>query len=259
MDQGEAVNSSMFDAGIARLVRPDDVHELRALGVPQGRNFITVVSGYYGDSGALARDAEKLDAAGAKGVYLTLNPCVRSLLARRANRCAAIREKDATTGDRDILRRTRLLVDLDPVRPSGISSTDLEHQAALSRAARIAEWLTGALGWPAPTTLDSGNGTQLLYAVDLPNDAGALQLVEGCLHALAARFGDELVAVDTTVGNASRIIRLPGGLNRKGDDTLDRPHRRASIISLPPVFETVPRLGLERLTRHVPVNPEAVS
>ena len=52
------------------------------------------------------------------------------------------------TADKDILRRRKLLVDLDPVRPAGVSSSDEEHAAAIQRAYRIADDM--AREWDRP-------------------------------------------------------------------------------------------------------------
>ena len=46
------------------------------------------------------------------------------------------------------------MIDTDPVRKAGISSTDDEHAAALERAASIRAWLA-ARGWREPVTADS--------------------------------------------------------------------------------------------------------
>ena len=121
---------------IRRAVRllADGVIEVRALadGVTH--------SGYFDDHEALARAVEALDAdPSVAGIYVTLNDVNPALLARRANRIKLrLSRKDATTADADILRRRWFPVDIDPVRPSGVSSTDEEHDAALDAAGRIA-------------------------------------------------------------------------------------------------------------------------
>ena len=100
-------------------------------------------SGYFDDYERLARAVEALDAdPSVAGIYVTLNDVNPALLARRANRIKMrLSRKDATTADADILRRRWLPVDIDPVRPSGVSSTDEEHKAALNAAERIAAYL----------------------------------------------------------------------------------------------------------------------
>jgi hypothetical protein len=124
------------------------------------------------------------------------------------------------------------LLDIDPVRAAGICATDTQHDAALAKANEIKGHLTGR-GFPEPIRMDSGNGAYLLYPVNLPNDAPSLELVRNFLKALAARFDDEITEIDVSVANAARIMRIPETLNAKGDNTPERPHRRAWLLSLP--------------------------
>jgi len=212
------------------LLLPSQVTELRALGVstPAYRRPHTE-SGYFDDPDALADAAAKL-APWAQGTYVVLNPINPALLARAANRVRPMTERDAATADTDILARLWLPIDADPKRPSGISSTDAEHEVAIDRARQIREALA-AEGWPPPIVADSGNGAHLLYRLDLPVDDGGL--VKRGLEALAFRFDDELVGIDQTVFNPARIWKLYGTPARKGDSTSDRPHRLARILEAP--------------------------
>jgi len=230
------------------LVEPGGVAELRAIGI-DGR----VSSGYFGDLSRMAAAAEVLDASGEfSGVYLTLNPVDPALLSRRANRVQSrLGRKDATTADGDILRRRWLPIDVDPVRPSGISATADEHRAACRTARAICEALT-ELGWPRPIVADSGNGGHLLYRVDLPNDAASTALVKAVLGALDARFSNEEAKVDTANHNAARIWKCYGTVGRKGDSTKDRPHRRSAFVSRPSEPEVVPASLLRALAGSLP-------
>ncbi len=207
------------------LRRPGAVVEVRALGTWKTR------SGYFDDFGAAAQAAAELDRQEYQ-VYLNLNEVDPALLARAANRVRDMGRDDSSTADRDVVRRGWLLVDLDPVRPSGVSATDAEKEAALRRADEIVAHL-GAQGWPGPVVADSGNGYHLLYPLDLPNDKESGGLVKGVLEALAFKFDDDKVKVDTGVHNAARIVRLYGTLCRKGDDLPERPHRRSRILTIP--------------------------
>ena len=108
-------------------------------------------------------------------------------LARAVNR---ITKLDSTTSDKDVLSRRWLPIDIDPVRPSGISSTKSEHAAAHARAQDIQEWLSDQ-GWPTPLYADSGNGAHLLYRIDLPNDTDSAALVQRCLQALQDLIDDK--------------------------------------------------------------------
>jgi hypothetical protein len=177
-------------------------------------------------------------------VYVTINPVLPDLLARAANRIE--RKAAFTTADHDIVRRCRLLLDFDAARPAGISSTDEEHAAALDRTRMCRDWLT-SLGFPLPVLADSGNGGHLVYAIDLPNDDGARLLVENVLKAVADRFGDAAVKVDTSVFNAARISKLYGTMACKGDNLPERPHRLARILEAPPALTPVPRELLEKV------------
>ena len=210
-------------------------------------------SGYFDDHEALARAVEALDAdPSVAGIYVTLNTVNPALLARRANRIKMrLSRKDATTADVDIIRRRWFPVDIDPVRPSGVSSTDAEHAAALAAAERIAAYLAEQ-GFPSPIKADSGNGAHLLYRVDLPNDEAATEVVKGALATLDALFSNEAVTVDTANHNAARIWKLYGTLSRKGDNTPERPHRRAKILSVPPEIDILPVERLRHLARLLP-------
>src|ERR1700720_1652661 len=161
----------------------DNLHAIsRALGVLMERNSVAelrvphmqgrTLTGYFNDHSLLEKAACNLSGT-APGVYITLNPVRPELLARAANR--VIRDAKNATSDADVLLRRWLALDFDPVRPSGISSTDAEHEAALNRARQCQDCLR-AEGWPEPVVADSGNGGHLLYRIDLPNDTESTNL-----------------------------------------------------------------------------------
>ena len=107
-------------------------------------------------------EALKLDGK-AKGIYLTLNPVDSALLARRYHRVGRA-DSGEQTSDKDIERRRLILIDADPVRPSGISSTDAEKQSALATLLKLRDWLRSLEFSPAAIG-DSGNGYHLLQLV----------------------------------------------------------------------------------------------
>src|SRR5262245_39218115 len=121
---------------IARAVRllshAGDVRELRVLDAvtPHDRRPHTV-SGYFDDPEKLAAAVAAIQSA--SGIYITLNPVKPELLARSVNKARAVGKSNATTADHDIVRRTWLLVDCDPVRPTGIAASEDEHKGALVR------------------------------------------------------------------------------------------------------------------------------
>lgn len=227
------------------LFEPGAVVELRAF---KGRE---TVSGYFGDHETLAREAGRLEDRG-YAVYVTLSEVNPALLSHAANRLE--KYPKATTSDADVTRRRWLPLDFDPKRPSEVSATDEEKQAARRRALEVRVRLRER-GWPEPVVGDSGNGYHLLYPVDLPNDSESLALVRGVLEGLAFEFSDEVVDVDTSVHNAARIWKLYATTARKGDDTPGRPHRRSGILRAPGRAEVVDRKLLEAVARSKPAPP----
>lgn len=240
------------------LFEPGDIFEVRAPKCADrpGSTFKGTTLGYYQHDQIqkAARDIATLDAqARAPGIYVGLNPVASELLARAANRLKDRAEE--ATADADVVRRRRMLVDADPVRAKGISSTEQELAFAQAKAQEVRAALT-AMGWPEPLAGVSGNGGHLIYAIDLPADDGGL--IERVLKALAARFNDEHVKVDTSVGNASRITKIMGTVARKGEhlvglaDVEPRPHRRAHLLDVPRPLLAVNKAQLESLAGEVP-------
>jgi hypothetical protein len=205
---------------LALLFLPGDVVELRAL---KGKQ---VKSGYFNDLDVLAEEAVKLDKREWQ-LFVTLNEIDETLL--QAGVTNQVQTKSETTADRNIIRRRWLLVDFDPVRPSDRPATHKEKIATFERAQEVKDYLK-AQGWPVPRIADSGNGWHLLYPLDLPNDKQTKEVVKGGLDVLASMFDDEKVKIDSAVHNASRITRLYGTMNRKGnEDTVHYPHRRSNM------------------------------
>jgi len=237
----------------ARLLStPGQIIEVRAI-TDDG-----VASGYFNSPEELAAKVEALDGLPTvQGIYITLNPVNPALFSRRANRIKMrLQKKDATTADSDIVCRQWLPVDIDSVRPSGVSSTEEEHDAAIATARRVAAFLTEK-GFSAPVLADSGNGAHLLYSIDLPNDDASRVLVKRCLDVLDTLFSDEKATIDTANFNAARIWKLYGTMSRKGDNTSDRPHRRSAIIDAPLIPVIIGQDVLERLAGALPKVPVA--
>ncbi len=215
--------------------QPGDVFEVRVLdAVTSDYRREHIESGYF-DYEHIAAVPEALKRLMSyRGVYVTVNPVNPDLLARAVNRIRSA-GKNPTTADADIVSRRWLLIDCDAVRPSGVSSSDSEHESALAKAAEIRDGLS-SLGWVEPIMTDSGNGAQLMYRIDLPTDDGGL--VQKAVAEIA-KASDEHVAIDLTVHNPARIWRLPGTMNCKGDTIPARPHRMAKIVSEPQDIRTV--------------------
>lgn len=186
-----------------------------------------------------------------RGVYVTVNPVNPDLLARAVNRLRPA-GRNPTTADTDTVRRRWLLIDCDPRRASGVSSSNSEHESALAKAREIRDGLS-SLGWPKPVLTDSGNGAQLMYRIDLPADDG--ELVRRVIGEIA-KASSEQVAIDTSVHNPARIWRLPGTMNCKGDSIPERPHRMARILEEPQDIVSVSREQMQDIVSYQNEDPQ---
>jgi hypothetical protein len=227
--------------------QPGEVTEVRIL---NAGGFLHTVSGYFDNIEDFTKTVSDMAADTnhpVPAIYFMPNPVSKALLARAANKVKP-RAKN-TTSDADIAALHWLLIDVDAERPAGISSTDEEHDAAISKATEIREFLIDERGWPAGAFVlaDSGNGGHLNIKIDLLNLPENVALIRGCLKALDFLFSDERIHVDVTSQNPARIWKLYGTMARKGDSTTDRPHRLSRLLEVPAALETVTKEQLEAL------------
>ncbi|MFC2173026.1 phage/plasmid primase, P4 family [Acidobacteriota bacterium] len=245
-----------IDRTLRLLLEPGQLTELRALGVSTSdyRKPHTVGGFFqYDHLEAMIEEACLLN-GDAVGVYFLANKIDPALLARSSNRVRQELGDYGLTKNPDVLTLRWFLIDADPIRPSGISSTDMEHDAAIRKVKVIREFLAEQ-GWPEPILADSGNGAHLVYGIDLsPKDA---DLLRKALDSLAFMFDDSEVKIDVENFNPSRIFKLYGTLCRKGDDTPERPHRYSSLLEVPETIIPVQRELLEGLGARVPEAPTA--
>lgn len=232
----------------ARLLVPKKhgITEVRILEPGRG----VTLAGYFDRAGTLAaalaaRDG-RLDHA---NIYVTLNPVKRALLSRAKNRLTRLR---TLARDADIERRCWLPIDIDPVRPKGVSSTKAELKAARRKRDDVVAYLRGQ-GWSAPVLAVSGNGAHALFPLDLPNTSEITALIERALKTLDGKFSDDVAKVDTAVGNPSRVWKLYGSVARKGKATAARPHRRSYIETAPASLIPISRDHLHRLAEQASV------
>lgn len=230
-------------------IQKNDVHEVRLLkATTKNYNKPHILSGYFDNANDLINSLAQVKSA--MGVFITLNPCLPALLGRSNNRLTYA-ERGQSTKDTEIVKINWLPLDFDAVRPTGISSSDEEHQAAHTRLQEALVYLR-TIGIERCLEADSGNGAHGPMRIDLPvEDAG---LVSDCLKALSARFSDEAVKLDTSVGNPARIWKLYGTLACKGDPLPDRPHRLARVLSVPESLVITPREILERIAADLPTS-----
>ena len=165
--------------------------------------------------------------ARASNIFITLNPINMSCYSRQQHDCF-MENVQPTTKDNEITALHWLLIDLDPKRMSGVSSSEEELKLAKAKARTIHDFLSDR-GFKEPIRAMSGNGIHLVYRFDVPNTSENVAVFENALKILSEKFSDDEVEVDTTVFNPARICKLWGTIAQKGATTPERPHRKAYI------------------------------
>lgn len=189
------------------------------------------MSGYYKDINKLISDIEPHDNTPGEQIYFVINAIDDACYSRDQHERLIAKPK-STTSDNDIVERRWVLIDLDPKRKAGVSSTDAELEKAHVRAARVYEYLRQN-GFNEPVVAKSGNGYHLLYPCKMPVGEDTDKIVKRFLLALSMLFSDNAVEIDEKVFNRSRICKLYGTTAKKGSDTATRPHRQSMIIKCP--------------------------
>lgn len=181
------------------------------------------------------------------GVYMIGNKVSDAVSTRKERGTWHAQQKGASTTDSDITHRLVLLIDGDARRPSGTSATDEEMAHAVQMMLRVYERLIRDLPPACLAWVHSGNGRQVLVALEPTPCSGETDaIVKGILCALGCLFSAERAEIDGSVGDRKRLMPLPGTLKRKGaPDVADRPHRRTAIIC----DEKVARVTFDDLRR----------
>lgn len=221
------------------LKQPEEVVEVRILKTDKG-----TVSGYFDDNEKLINSIQKY--VGKYDIYVTLNPTKDEMLARCSNRLQTYAKN--TSSDQDIKVIRHVLIDIDPIRASGISATDEEKRAALELIKKIRKDLV-ADDFPEPIVADSGNGYHMLLPVELANTKDNVATVKEFLGTLDFLYSNNQAQVDVTTYNPSRIVKLYGTKACKGDDTEDRPHRWSMLVKVPEELVLTEKISWRHMRR----------
>ena len=116
--------NSLFDKSVFEtFIKPGEITEIRALSLKG------TISGYFDNHDAFSEAVRTLDGQSYGGIYFTPQVIDPRLLARAFNK---MKPGIPATSDNNVLFYRWLLIDVDPARPSGISSSDTELQEALT-------------------------------------------------------------------------------------------------------------------------------
>ena len=233
----------------------DELEVRKAIAVfhPNGKAFeVRLVDDKWNAAGVFNSADQLIDALNKATPYIRQNANVYFTLNSLNDACHDRKHRDTfmeyakpTVSDNDIVGYDWLLIDLDPKRPAGTSSTDEQVIASRETAKRIMQYLLER-GWPDPVIGHSGNGTHLLYRIELSTERK--NLLQDALKALNMLFSDSVIDVDMTTFNPGRICKLYGTVARKGASTEKRPHRMSKIKVVPDEIKTVPVELIEKIS-----------
>lgn len=227
------------------LKKPEDVIEVRC--ITSRSNY----SGYFKNVDNIIKELPRYSNG---NVYFVLNKISDGCYSREQHEKFVEKAKN-TTSDGDISLREWLLIDVDPKRPSGVSSTNEEKNNAKLVINNVFSFLRD-IGFAEPIVCDSGNGFHLLYKISLENTEANKLLMQTVLQVLDLYFSNGKCDIDKTVFNASRITKLYGTDSKKGNNTEDRPHRQSSILKVPKIIKETPYQLLLKVAGMMPAPEE---
>lgn len=225
------------------MLNEKEIRKTIALMKPEGQLFeVRVIygnksmySGYFTNADDLMRAFDELRNFADCNIYMTLNS-INAACYDRIQKNRFEKNAKATTSDHDVVGYEWLMIDLDPQRPSGTSSTDEQIEKAKEQGNKIYQFMRN-LGFSKPLFANSGNGVHLLYRIRLKNSDENRKLIEMSLKTLNMLFASPEIDVDMKNFNQSRVCKLYGTTAQKGANSDARPHRMSYIIGNPESIE----------------------
>jgi len=186
------------------------------------------VSGYFDNYDSFKRAVSKAIEQQQNNIYFTLQVIDPRLIGRAYNK---LKPTDLTTSDNNVRYYRWIPIDIDPDRPSGVSSSDSELSRAIEIRDTIREWIIDTTEYKAPITAISGNGAHILIRLpkDIPVNDDSKEFVRGFLENVHSIFSTDKVTIDTTVFNPARIWKLYGSKAMKGDEVPGNQYREALV------------------------------
>jgi hypothetical protein len=201
-----------------------------------------ILSGYFKSVDTLISQIERFSDS---NIYFVLNK-ISDACYSREQRDKFVEKPKSSTSDSDIENREWFIVDIDPIRPTGVSASNEEKEGSKKTINKIFAFLRD-FGFSEPIICDSGNGFHLLYKISIENTKVNAEILKTILLVLDMYFSNEICSVDKTMFNASRITKLYGTVARKGNNTEERPHRESGIIRVPTIIKETPIVLLKKL------------
>ena len=209
-----------------------------------------ILSGYFCSAETLIQALNSNSVRNKPNIYISLQS-LNDACYSRSQRDSFIEKPKNSTSDNDVIGYDWLMIDLDPKRPTGTSSSNEELLLARKLGNKIYLFLRN-LGFEKPVTALSGNGVHLLYKIKIRADKDNSKLIEKCLKTLNMLFTTNEVEVDVKNFNPARICKLYGTVSNKGSNTKDRPHRLSMITGCPENIKTTDIKYLQKLCEYYP-------
>ncbi|MDD3307676.1 MAG: hypothetical protein PHO29_11365 [Acetobacterium sp.] len=200
---------------------------------------LEVVSGCFKDVSEIRKCLEQYE--GKSNVYFRMNKLNRNFGGLCSNRLSS--NGGMTRNNEDIDSYQYLKINLEAIRPDGVSATDAEKKEAENLREDVKSYLL-KLGFPEPYVADTGNGYDLLIPVGLRNTPKNVDLMKNCLESLDHQFSTDTAKVDRTTYEPAGFTRLYGTMACIGENTEERPHRQSKLLSIP---ETRENASIEQL------------
>jgi hypothetical protein len=184
-------------------------------------------------------------------IYVRLNPVEARAVNAAPNRLHLDAGK-ATVGT-TTARRRWLMVELKVHHSTDAGVTEEQLDALRAWGVGVGKELR-RLGWPRPIAAQGGNGFDLLYAIDLPNDTATNVLLKNALAGIASRVDDDNHFIGQSAFHPAQACRLYGTLAGTGDPG-DPSQRRLTKIESLTARQLVTFEQLLEIGTHVPAQP----
>ena len=152
----------------------------------------------------------------------------------QANIYVGVNERSSKEGKTENVSTLQIIpLDVDPVRDKGQGSTDAELEIAHQEMLQIKSWLKEKFDCTPFITM-SGNGFHLFIKIpsitlDQFSRPAVQEKVEAFIHLIQEKFNDNVVHIDSTF-DLPRLMKTPGTMSVKGDNTAERPWRMCKIV-----------------------------
>lgn len=220
--------------------------EIRGIGNVDGKH--RSYSGWFASVGGLMSALEQMEHLNLNWYFVFNQIDYDQLNGKMRN--SSCMEKFAISNhcicDIDIVRRKWVMLDFDPVRPSGTSSTFEQLSYASMTAKKVWDFLFHN-GFYDYVGCVSGNGYHIMLPCDLEANEQTDNLVSDFIKVISMLFSDENVAIDTQVSNRARLTKLYGTVAHKGEHSALTPHRTSCFKHVPQEIKPIDKAYFEKI------------